>query len=239
MGGAMLEIIALDAADARAAAAGGADRLEVVADMAPDGLVGGLTPDPVVLAEIRAATTLPLRVMLRAGARFGAGAAELDRLRQAARTLAEAGADGFVFGFLDDAGRIDVAAAAALGAAVAPLPWTFHRAVDHAADPGHAWRAVCDLAPDAVLTAGSPRGVDAGVGVLVRRAAAAPGLVMAGGGLRRKHVALLAAAGVDAFHVGGGVRPGGSWDRPVSADLVREWRALVTAATREGTMTAL
>jgi copper homeostasis protein len=44
-------------------------------------------------------------------------------------------------------------------------------------------------------------------------------------------VALLAAAGVDAFHVGGGVRSGGSWDHSVNADLVREWRALVAAAT--------
>jgi copper homeostasis protein CutC len=223
----MLEIIALDAADARAAQEGGADRLEIVADMAAD----GLTPDPVVLTEIRAATDLPLRVMLRASARFGASTPEIDRLRRAAEALAEAGADGFVFGFLDDAGGVDVAATGKLISVVAPLPWTFHRAVDHAADPVQAWSAVRELAPDGVLTAGSPRGVDAGVGVLVRRAAETPGLVLAGGGLRRKHVALLAAAGVDAFHVGGGVRPDGSWERPVSAGLVREWRSLVTAAT--------
>jgi copper homeostasis protein CutC len=222
----MLEIIALDAADARAAEEGGADRLEVVADMAAD----GLTPDPFVFAEIRAATSLPLRVMLRAGARFGTSAPELDRLRRAAETLAELGADGFVFGFLDGAGHIDAAATNKLATVVAPLPWTFHRAVDHAAEPACAWRAVCELAPDAVLTAGSPRGVDSGVDVLVRRAAETPGLVLAGGGLRRKHVALLAAAGVDAFHVGSAVRPDGSWDRPVSPALVHEWRTLVTAS---------
>lgn len=38
---ALLEVIALDAADAVAAEAGGADRLELVSDMAAD----GLTPD--------------------------------------------------------------------------------------------------------------------------------------------------------------------------------------------------
>jgi len=222
----MLEIIALDAADAGAAQEGGADRLEVVADMAAD----GLTPDPVVLADIRAATDLPLRAMLRASARFGASMPEIDRLRRAAEALAEAGADGFVFGFLGEGGHVDAAATGKLMSVVAPLPWTFHRAVDHAADPVRAWRAVRDLAPDAVLTAGSPRGVDAGVDTLARRAAETPGLVLAGGGLRRKHVALLAAAGVDAFHVGSGVRPDGSWERPVSAELVREWRALVAAA---------
>jgi copper homeostasis protein len=183
-----------------------------------------------VLAEIRAATDLPLRVMLRASARFGASTPEIGRLCRAAETLAEAGADGFVFGFLDDDGRVDVAATGKLVHVIAPLRWTFHRAVDHAVDPDHAWRAVGELAPDAVLTAGSPRGVDAGVEVLVRRAAQTPGLVLAGGGLRRKHVAVLAAAGVRAFHVGSGVRPDGSWERSVSAGLVREWRDLVAAA---------
>ncbi|MGH3239722.1 MAG: copper homeostasis protein CutC, partial [Spirillospora sp.] len=60
----LLEIIALTADDARAAQDGGADRLEVVADMAAD----GLTPDPELVAAVRRATTLPIRVMLRANA---------------------------------------------------------------------------------------------------------------------------------------------------------------------------
>src|SRR5690606_38749569 len=199
----LLEVIALTADDARAAEDGGADRLEVVADMAAD----GLTPDPDVVEAVRKATTLPLRVMLRARA-----------------------------GFLDSSGHIDTASTGKLAADTAPLPWTFHRAVDHAADPGRAWDAVRDLGGrlDTVLTAGSPRGVDAGVDVLVRRAAGGAGqagMIMAGGGLRRKHVAVLAAAGVTAFHVGTAVRPDGAWDAPVDPALVREWRALVSAAT--------
>lgn len=227
----LLEVIALTAADARAAQEGGADRLEVVADMAAD----GLTPDPDVLAAIRDATGLPLRVMLRANAGFGTTGAELDRLRHAAAGLAEAGADGFVFGFLDAFGQVDAAATEKLAAAAGPLPWTFHRALDHAADPAHAWGVVRGFGGglDTVLTAGSARGVDAGVDVLVRRAAedaAAAGLIMAGGGLRRKHVAVLAAAGITSFHVGTAVRPDGSWDAPVDAALVAEWRSLVAAA---------
>ncbi|WP_262401699.1 copper homeostasis protein CutC [Actinomadura sp. CNU-125] len=191
----LLEVIALTAADARAAQEGGADRIEVVADMAAD----GLTPDPDELAAIRAATDLPLRVMLRANAGFRTTGAELDRLRHAAAGLAEAGADGFVLGFLDSFGHVDAAATEKLAAVAAPLPWTFHRALDHAADPAHAWRTVRGFGGgglDTVLTAGSARGVDAGVEVLVRRAAEGPdaaALIMAGGGLRRKHVAVLAA----------------------------------------------
>lgn len=228
----LLEVIALTVADARAAQDGGADRIEVVADMAAD----GLTPDPELGAAIRGATSLPMRVMLRANAGFRTTGAELDRLRRAAAGLAEAGADGFVLGFLDSAGHVDTGATGKLATEIAPLPWTFHRALDHAADPVQAWRVVRDLGGglDTVLTAGSARGVDAGVGVLARRAAedpAAAGMIMAGGGLRRKHVALLAAAGVTAFHVGTAVRPDGDWDAPADPALVREWRTLVAAAT--------
>ncbi|HEY8479263.1 MAG TPA: copper homeostasis protein CutC [Spirillospora sp.] len=227
---ALLEVIALTAEDARAAHEGGADRIEVVADMAAD----GLTPDPDVVAAVRKVTPLPLRVMLRGNAGFRTTGFELDRLRRAAEGLAEAGADGFVFGFLDASGHIDTAATGKLAAAIAPLPWTFHRAIDHAADPGRAWDVVRDLGGglDTVLTAGSPRGVAAGVEVLVRRAAGPDaGMIMAGGGLRRRHVAVLAAAGVTAFHVGTAVRRDGCWDGPVDPALVREWRSLVSAAT--------
>ncbi|QXJ25284.1 hypothetical protein AGRA3207_006758 [Actinomadura graeca] len=227
----LLEVIALTADDARAAQDGGADRIEVVADMAAD----GLTPDPDVVEAIREATSLPLRVMLRANAGFRTTGAELDRLRHAAGTLARAGADGFVLGFLDPLGHVDVAATGKLAAVADPLPWTFHRAVDHAADPAQAWDAVRHLGGglDTVLTAGSPRGVDTGVDVLVRRAAEdrdSARMIMAGGGLRRKHVALLAAAGVTAFHVGTAVRPDGGWDAPVDPALVGDWRSLVAAA---------
>jgi copper homeostasis protein len=227
----LLEVIALTADDARAAQDGGADRIEVVADMAAD----GLTPDPDLVAAIRAASTLPMRVMLRANGGFRTTGAELDRLRRAAADLADAGADGFVLGFLDSAGQIDAAATGKLAADAAPLPWTFHRALDHAADPVQAWSTVRHLGGglDTVLTAGSARGVDAGVDVLVRRATEDPDaakMIMAGGGLRRKHVAVLAAAGVTAFHVGTAVRPDGAWDAPADPALVREWRSLVSAA---------
>ncbi|MEY7981074.1 copper homeostasis protein CutC, partial [Streptomyces pilosus] len=48
---AVLEVIALDVEDAVAAQAGGADRLELVTDMAAD----GLTPAAATVAGIRAA----------------------------------------------------------------------------------------------------------------------------------------------------------------------------------------
>jgi copper homeostasis protein CutC len=193
---------------------------------------GGLSPDPKLVAGVRRATSLPLRVMLRATAGFRTTRPELDRLRRAAEDHAEAGANGFVFGFLAAAGTVDTEATARLADVVAPLPWTFHRAVDHAAGAESAWLALRELPGlDAVLSAGSARGVDAGIEVLLRRAAAHAPLMLVGGGLRRKHVAVLAAAGVGAFHVGTAVRPEGfSGTARVDARLVREWRALVDAS---------
>ena len=58
----ILEVIALDAADARAARDGGADRIELVADMRRQ----GLTPAVATFAAVRAAVGIPVRVMLRA-----------------------------------------------------------------------------------------------------------------------------------------------------------------------------
>ena len=70
----LLEVIVQTADDARAAEAGGADRLEVVRDINRD----GLTPSIDVVRSIQAATRLPLRVMVRESATFTvAGATEL------------------------------------------------------------------------------------------------------------------------------------------------------------------
>ncbi|OUC91644.1 copper homeostasis protein CutC [Streptosporangium minutum] len=223
MTGSLLEVIALDVRDAVAAEEGGADRLEIVVDMASD----GLTPAVETVAAISKECALPQMVMLRGEASFLATPESLEGLRRDARALSEAGAAGFVFGFLDSAGVVDLAATEALIHAVAPLPWTFHRAVDHAADIQAGWRAV-RLLPNlaTVLTSGSPDGVGDGLPLLKTRCEAGDGpLIMAGGGLRPGHVPALLEYGVRAFHVGSAVRP--SWSDPVDARLVRRWRALI------------
>jgi copper homeostasis protein len=224
----ILEVIALDADDARAAQAGGADRLELVTDMAAD----GLTPSLETFARIRAAVDIPLRVMLRAGDGFASGGpAALDALAVRARALRAAGAEEFVLGFLDADGLPDLAAVRTLTEAVPGCPWTFHRAVDHAADRDVLRKRLAGaVGLDTFLTAGSARGVADGLDVLraetARTAAGDPGYgqrLMVGGGLRLEHVEPLRAAGVDAFHIGGAARPAG-WTTPVHPDLVRTWR---------------
>lgn len=217
----ILEIIALTAADAVAARDGGADRIELVTDMAAQ----GLTPPVATLAAVRAATDLPVRVMLRAD--DGYALHDAAALVRTARDLRDAGADQFVLGFLDTTGDVDLPAVETVLEAIDGCPWTFHRALDHAADRQAAWQAIKGLPGlDGVLTAGSASGAEAGLGTLLTEAGNTPP-VLVGGGLRQHHLAPLLGAGVRAFHVGGAVRPGGSFDLPVDPHLVALWRRIL------------
>ncbi|MFF8769292.1 copper homeostasis protein CutC [Kitasatospora sp. NPDC015120] len=221
----MLEVIALDERDARAAARGGADRIELVSDMGR----WGLTPPAETLRAVRAAVDLPVRVMLREADGFAAG--DPRTLRERARELLRAGAEEFVLGFLGPDGAVDLAAVEAVLEVLDGRPWTFHKAVDFAADRAAAWAVIGGLPGlDAVLSSGGRQGVEEGTPTLLAERAARAGTgprLIAGGVLRERHVAPLRAGGVDAFHVGTRVRPEGSWERPVDESAVRHWRELL------------
>ncbi|KQX59391.1 MULTISPECIES: copper homeostasis protein CutC [unclassified Streptomyces] len=225
---AVLEVIALDEEDAVAAQTGGADRLELVTDMAAD----GLTPSRTGFAAIRAAVDIPLRVMLRLTDGFAAG--DVDALVGRALDLREAGADEFVLGFLTPDGEPDLVAVERLLAVLDGARWTFHRAIDRAADRDGLRKRLADLPGlDTYLTAGAATGVDDGLATLKAEAARTgePGYearILVGGGLRLDHLPELRAAGLDAFHIGGAARPRG-WAAPVSADAVRTWREALDA----------
>jgi copper homeostasis protein len=226
---AVLEVIALGVEDAVAAQAGGADRLELVTDMAAD----GLTPPVETFAGIRAAVDIDLRVMLRRVDGFAAGdAGDVERLVRVVREMRGAGAEEFVLGFLDAEGGVDLGVVERLVGEMDGCRWTFHRAIDHAADRDALRKQLADLPGlDTYLTAGSADGVDDGLPTLLAEAARGgePGYeqqILVGGGLRLDHVPQLLAAGINAFHIGGAARPGG-WEAPVSAGAVREWRQVL------------
>ncbi|TWS22569.1 copper homeostasis protein CutC [Tsukamurella sputi] len=222
---ALLEVIALDARDAVAAQEGGADRLELVADMAAD----GLSPLPGVVAEVLAATDLPVRVMIRLADGFRPG--DLNALVRRTVELRNAGAQEFVFGFLMPDGAVDLPVVTRIVDELDGAPWTFHRAIDHCADRAALRAAVAELPGlDGFLTAGAASGVDDGIATLIAEATG-PQRVLAGGGLRLTHVPRLRAAGIDAFHIGSGARPHG-WESPVSAEAVRLWHTAVDVPIR-------
>ena len=238
---ALLEVVVTRAADAERAEAGGADRVSLIGDPLPDSdrETGALSPEPRLVEQVRAATSLPVRALLRLREGYGTDGGEMAHLHGLLAAYASAGADGVVLGFLNALTEIDLEV---VGELVGPsaggddgvgkgLRWTFSRAVDSCISTDRAWRELPYLPGlDAVATAGSARGVAEGLDELVARAKAdhaAQRLIMAAGGLAPEHVPWLARAGVGMFQVSTQVRPLGSWKAYVDADLVGTWRALL------------
>lgn len=222
-----LEVIVASVADARAAEAGGADRLELVSRLDLD----GLTPPLALVRAVLEAVRLPVRVMLRdAPTLTVADAAALSRLCATAHALATLPIDGLVLGFVRD-GEVESEPLAAILAAAPGIPATFHRAFEMAADPVAALATLKRFPQiDRILTSGDGGLWPERAAALARLAAlAAPEItILVGGGLDeaalrplRRHTALTE------FHIGRAARLPARTDGAVSAERVRTIRALL------------
>jgi copper homeostasis protein len=219
----LLEVIVQTVDDARAAEAGGADRLEVVRDINRD----GLTPSIDVVRSIQAATRLPLRVMVRESATFTVSyATELAVLHRGAAQFAALGVDGLVLGFTRGH-DVDLQATGAVLADLPAVAVTFHRAFDCVLDPIAGLEALRRIPQiDRVLTSGGDGDWATRCAALRRYADRASGLTLvAGGGVDEPALKLIAAtACVREVHVGRAARDPQNRDAPVSADRVRRLR---------------
>ena len=147
----VLEVGVDSLASARAAIAGGADRLELCSALS----VGGLTPYTQLLRQIRSESSVPIRCLIRPrGGDFLYTAEELDMLRRQIEELRTAGADGFVIGCLTPDGELDKRAMAPLVTACGDSGITLHRCIDVSADPEQTYRDAMALGLDTVLTSG-------------------------------------------------------------------------------------
>jgi copper homeostasis protein len=226
----LLEVVVLHPADADRAEAGGAHRLEVTSSLAD-----GMSPEPALVGQVRRATSLPIRVVLRLRPGYGTDGAEVARLKGLLSSYRAVGADGVVLGFLNAHTEVDTSVVAEIVSEHSDLPWTFQRAVDACISSNRAWRDLRGLPGlDQVLTAGSARGVSEGLDDLVARARGdefARTVIMAGGGLLPEHVPWLVRAGIRAFHISAAARPLGSPKAYVDPGLVRTWRTLIDHST--------
>lgn len=235
----LLEIAAASIGSAVAAQEGGADRIELCANLRE----GGTTPSFGTLVEARARLRIPIHVLIRPrGGDFLYDEAETAVMLRDIAACAQAGADGVVIGALDADGDVDAALCRRLMDAAGPLDVTFHRAFDAARDRESALEAIIAIGCKRVLTSGgapsAPQGADA-LAQLVRRAAGRIA-IMAGGGVNADNVReLVARSGVSECHgSAGGERRSGMrlrrTDLPglepdfVQTDVARV-RALATA----------
>ena len=207
----ILEVCVDSTASALAAKRGGADRLELCADL----IVGGTTPSLALVRQVKAETGLPVRALLRP--RFGDfcyDRYELAQMAETAAALVQAGADGIVTGVLTPEGELDVdalrpiyaAARAAAKAAGRPVVCTLHRAFDVCKDPFAALEAAKALNLGTILTSGQAASAPAGASLLRRLVeAAGPDLeILVGAGVTPANLPALAAeTGAHAFHMSG------------------------------------
>lgn len=188
----------LDAA--LAAARGGADRLELCANLD----VGGTTPSTELLAAVKSRVDIPVFAMIRPrGGSFVYTPAERDAMRRDIASVREHGADGVVLGLLDERTCVDVRAMRDVLGDAGDLPVTFHRAFDEIADRLSALDTLVELDIDRVLTSGGAPTALAGA-ESIRDLAEHAGdaiRIMAGGGVRGHNAAdLVRRTGVRELH---------------------------------------
>lgn len=147
----ILEVCVDSYASAMAAIAGGADRLELCSALA----VGGLTPSPVLLRQIREVSSIPVRCLMRTrGGDFLYTPEEIRQMAMEITMLKEAGADGFVIGCLDADGNLDTDAMKLLLEAAEGAGLTLHRCIDVSRNLCETYRAAAALGIDTILTSG-------------------------------------------------------------------------------------
>lgn len=207
----VLEVCVDSTASALAAKRGGADRLELCADL----IVGGTTPSLTLVQQVKAETGLPVRALLRP--RFGDfcyDSYELAQMEQLAAELVEAGADGIVTGVLTPEGALDAGAMQPIYAAARkaakkagrPVACTLHRAFDVCADPFAALETARSMGLCTILTSGQAASAPQGAALLrqLTEQAGKDMEILAGAGVSAQNIPVLAAqTGVRAFHLSG------------------------------------
>ena len=202
----ILEVCVDSLASAKAAMAGGADRLELCSALA----VGGLSPYGELLEQIKATCPLPVRCLMRPRpGDFLYTEDEIQLMCAQIRHLRAAGADGFVLGALTPEGALDSRAMEQLLNACGDKPVTLHRCIDVAADPARVYRTAAALGLDTVLTSGAAASCREGKATLASLLALREELhgpeVLIGAGVNAAVIRELRAAlpGARAFHMSG------------------------------------
>jgi copper homeostasis protein len=170
-----------------AAQEGGADRVELCANL----LEGGTTPSAGAIQLARARIEIGLNVMIRPrGGDFCYSDVEFEVMKLDVELAKRLGADGVVFGVLNEDGSVDTERTGALVELARPISVTFHRAFDMTRDPYEALEALIDLGIDRVLTSGQENSALEGLDLitdLVQKAGDQI-IVMPGAGITERNV---------------------------------------------------
>jgi copper homeostasis protein len=161
----LLEISVETLEAALAAERGGADRIELCSDLS----LGGVTPGADLLPAVRAQVHIPIFSMVRPRAGdFVYSSAEFAEMKRAISAAKESGMDGVVLGILTEKRRVDFERTRQLVEFAKPLPVTYHRAFDEAADLQQALEDVIQSGAKRILTSGGAKSALEGSAVLAK-----------------------------------------------------------------------
>lgn len=196
-----LEVCIDGVSSALAARNGGADRVELCANL-PE---GGTTPSAGMIRSVRNVFSGGLMVIIRPrGYDFLYSESEIEAMLDDIRISRRLGADGVVIGCLNTDGTVDVERCGRLIEAAGPLDITFHRAFDMSRDLGEALETILSLGVKRILTSGGKADVPAGVAViaeLVNQSAGRVSLMPGGGVTPANLVEIVATTGVREVHL--------------------------------------
>ena len=187
----LIEIATSDFTTTQSAVAGGADRIELCANLAE----GGTTPSFGQIKKCRDTFTVELYPIVRPrGGDFLYTDDEFDLMMADARLCKELGCDGLVIGLLHKDGRIDVRRTSRLIDAAYPLGITFHRAFDRCRDPFEALEQLISIGCERILTSGQQPTAPEGVGLIAKLNKTADDriVIMPGSGVRKDNINILA-----------------------------------------------
>lgn len=190
-------------ASAIAADRGGADRLELCANLA----IGGTTPSRALFRQVKEVCRAKVNVLIRP--RFGDflyDDAELEQMAEEISAFRDLGANGVVIGVLTPQGQMDKAAMAGLMAQAGEMEVTLHRAFDMARDPVETLEEAVELGCRTILTSGQAQDALTGADTLSKLLKRADGRIdiMAGSGVRKDNIrAIYEKTGIRVFHTTG------------------------------------
>ena len=198
---AVLEICIDGVASAWAAESGGADRVELCANL-PE---GGTTPSAGLIRNVRSAFAGGLMVIIRPrGYDFLYSDDEMQMMLHDLRVARDLGADGVVIGCLTTHGRVDARNCERLITAAGPLDLTFHRAFDMSRNLGEALEDIIALGIKRILTSGGQPDAPTGASVIADlvRQSAGRASIMPGGGVTEENLAqIVRSTGVWEVHL--------------------------------------
>ena len=196
----LLEIATSDFETTRAAVAGGADRIELCANLSE----GGTTPSYGTIYQCRETFDVLLYPIIRPrGGDFLYNNDEYEVMLHDVKLCKQLGCDGIVIGLLNPDGTIDAKRTATLVDIAYPMGATFHRAFDRCREPFEAMEQLIQIGCERILTSGQQAIAPDGIELIAQLNQKADHriIIMPGSGVRKENIKMLAGVtGCSEFH---------------------------------------